>query len=504
MAPTGSQEPLAPATPGAAKHSDRPAPSSGRFVRQFRQIVLWPLQLRPPQGRAHTQSRDWDLLASPGGGLEGVWTEIIDAFPHDPSTLAESRYREFETFLPHVHRFLYARGTREGSDGPHSPMRVFRRRDVAQVRMVLDERADALLFDVVCVELYAFADVNVAVLAVEIEGRDLAVECAQEVMYRFGRAYPAGWSETGKASYCLERVTWLDRSGRELATSDYESREKFLRSVCRHQAPGIAAHWDFLLRPLVLNHDEREGQLRYRLVESNRLPILAYLALDDPHCLTPNDYVRLGLALAPGDPSASPYGPAFLKDFDNRYCYDRFHDPTRADGWIDTRIMCCGYAFVDDRDARLPLFTDPERGVLALFRRQIFLLGLIARFHRATLLMLLDRFVRTINRLEIGRPETLRRLPDRASSDNRDVSVLLPSLLVLRGHRPGRAARPLPHVVRPPRDGAALRGSERRAPAHEPVPRQRHAAADVGDDRASHRGRHSQSDRHRQPPDSSA
>jgi hypothetical protein len=409
MAPTGSQDSQAPATPGAGAYSQVAAPCSGRFVRKFRQIVLWPVQLSPRQGRGHTQADVWDELPSPTGGQESSWREISDPFPRDPSRLEESHYREFETFLPHVHRFLYGHGARESLDGERSPIRVFRRRDVAQARLVLNERADALLFDVARVDLYVFTDVNVAVLAVEIEGRDLAVESAQEVMYRFGRAYPAGWSETGKASYCLERVDWLDRNGRELATSDYERREKFLRSVCRLHAPGIAAHWEFMLRPLVFSNEEAEGPLRCRLVEGNRMPILAYLALDDPHCLTPNDYVRLGLALAPGDPSASPYGPAFLKDFDARYCYDRFHDPTRADGWIDTRIMCCGYAFVTIGDARLPLFTDPERGVLALFRRQIFLLGLIAHFHRATLLMLLDRFVRTINRLEIGRPETLRR-----------------------------------------------------------------------------------------------
>jgi hypothetical protein len=323
--------------------------------------------------------------------------------------LKEARYREFETFLPHVQRFLYGRGAGGRSDRPTSPVRVFRRSDVARARIALDDRTNALLLEVAQADLYVFSDVNVAILAVEIEGRDMDVERAQEVMYRFGRTYPPGWSETGKASYCPERVEWLDDAGLVLAASDYERRETFLSCVCEHQVPAVAAHWQFLLTPLIVSHSEREGPLRYRLVASNRMPILAYLALDDSHSLTPNDYVRLGLALAPGDPAASPYGPAFLKDFDNRYCYDRFHDPSRADDWIDTRMMCCGHAFVTIGDANLALFTDPERGVLALFRGQMFLLGLIAHFHRATLLMLLDRFVRTINRLDIERPETIRR-----------------------------------------------------------------------------------------------
>ena len=400
MAPSGRDEPQLPGSSATGDRADRPV-----VVREFRQILIWPLQLMPQPGSETVERQHWDVLTAAAGGADQSWTEI----DYDPGSLTEAQYRQFETFLPHVHRFLFSRGAAAKADNQLSPVRVFRRRDIAQARMTVDARTNPTLLDVAHVDLYLFSDVNVVVLALELEGRDLTLERAQEVMYRFGRAYPPGWSETGEASYCPQRVEWLDRDGRVLATSDYERREKFLSSVCRHQAPAIAAHWDYALAPLVASDSERDGLLRYRLVASNRMPLMAYLALDDPHGLSPNDYVRLGLALAPGDPAASPYGPAFLKDFDSKYCYDRFHDPARADGWTDTRIMCCGYAFVTIGDARLPLFTDPERGVLALFRRQLFLLGLMAHFERATLLMLMDRFVRTINRLDIDRPQTIRR-----------------------------------------------------------------------------------------------
>lgn len=115
------------------------------------------------------------------------------------------------------------------------------------------------------------------------------------------------------------------------------------------------------------------------------------------------------MGAAPGDPAASPYASSFLKDFDSRYCYDRFHDPARTDDWIDTRIMCCGHAFVMVGDARQPFFVDPERGVLAQFRHQLFLLGLMAHFHRAALLMLSDRLVRSMSRFDIERPATHQR-----------------------------------------------------------------------------------------------
>jgi hypothetical protein len=401
MAQAGSQKLRSSRARAPGDDNARMAADTARFVRAFGLVVLWPLQLVPTDGAPHVLRQDWDLLTAPEGGVSPRWTEIDAALPRDPSLLGEGTYREFEAFLPHVQRFLYARG--------QSPIRVFRRHDISQARIIVEKGAKPILLDVAHIDLHVFPDVNIVVLALELAGRDLRLECAQEIMYRLGRAYPAGWSEAGNASYCLERVEWLDATGRVLATSDYEQREKFAQSICDAGAPRVAAHWAYAMAPLVLDHGQVRGPLRYQPVASSRMPIMAYLALDNPRCLTPNDYVRLGLALVPGDPDASPYGPTFLKDFESRYCYDRFHDPTRADDWTDTRIMCCGHAFVTIGDARLALFTDPERGVLALFRRQFFLLGLLAHFHRATMLMLLDRFVRTINSLDIERPETIRR-----------------------------------------------------------------------------------------------
>ena len=79
----------------------------------------------------------------------------------------------------------------------------------------------------------------------------------------------------------------------------------------------------------------------------------------------------------------------------------------RTDDWIDTRIMCCGHAFVIVGDARQPDLTDLERGILAQFRNSFFLLGLIAHLHRAALFMLSDRLARTIGRLDTERPQSV-------------------------------------------------------------------------------------------------
>ncbi len=187
------------------------------------------------------------------------WAETASAIPVDPRALKEHVYREFVSFLPHVQRFLYGvGGSRDGSN------RVFSRTDIARVRITLTSGAAPLVLDVPRVELHFFCDVDVAILAVEIEGRDLALDDVQDVMYCFGRSYPSGWTERDEAWHCPERVEWLDREGQVLATSDYEQRDNFLASVCREQVPTIAAHWKFLLAPLAARGRGGTAQLRAR------------------------------------------------------------------------------------------------------------------------------------------------------------------------------------------------------------------------------------------------
>ena len=57
---------------------------------------------------------------------------------------------------------------------------------------------------------------------------------------------------------------------------------------------------------------------------------------------------------------------------------------------------------------RLALFADPEMGLLGQFRHQYFQLGLIAHFHRAALLMMSDRLVVAVSRLDIRSQESIR------------------------------------------------------------------------------------------------
>ncbi|MGB7933357.1 MAG: CorA family divalent cation transporter [Gammaproteobacteria bacterium] len=263
-----------------------------------------------------------------------------------------------------------------------------------------------VFFDVGHVELYFFYDIDVILLAVEIFADDLSLYQVQHTLYGFGRAYPMDWESEGAGSHCLNRVEWLDAGGEVLAVSDYEKEDRYLAFVAHYRAPHIAAHWEYLLKPLALHHSGAVEQLRYRQIEYHRMPLIAYLAVDDPTMLSRADFIRLGLATEPGSGEVLPYSERYLRGFERRYCYDRYWSP-QGNG-MNTRFMCTGSTLVVIGSTAQPRFVDAETGTLGQFRHQYFLLFLVAHFHRAALLMLSDRLVNALNRLDIQNTDAIR------------------------------------------------------------------------------------------------
>jgi hypothetical protein len=285
-------------------------------------------------------------------------------------------------------------------------MHVFRRDDVRAVRVQPREGSATFMLQVVHVDLYFFEDVDVVLLNVELAADDLELCDAQEILYRFGRAYPSGWDAAGQPLHAMNSVDWLDADGRVLASSDAQARDAFLAFVSEHRAPRIAAHWEFMLQPLVPDHSELEGALRYRQIEYYRMPLMAYLAVDEPRALARSDFIRLGLVTGAGDTNL-PFSEQHLADFEQRHCYDRFW--TDAGAAPRTRYMSCGHALVVVGDARAEFYRCRDRGVLAQFRHQHFLLFLIAHVQKASLLMFSDRLVDALKRLDVSDPESVKR-----------------------------------------------------------------------------------------------
>jgi hypothetical protein len=371
-----------------------------RCVRRFRQVLLWPLRLMPLAEGARL-SRHWEVLRA------APWHEVEDEITGDPAQFHERHYSEFVTFLPHVQRFLYGEGKSRARHDAASPIRVFRREDVRAVRLTHPDAATTTL-EVVHVDLYFFHDLDVVILAFEAAADDLALERAQDVLFRFGRSYPTYWNDDGSAGHCMHKVEWLAEDGAVLATSDHEQRERFLAWVTRHRAPCIAAHWEFLLRPLVPQQSDASGPVRYSLLEFHRMPVMGYLAVEDLSALTRPDFVRLGLVTPPGEESMLPCPEAYARDFEQRHCYDRYWHAQGA-AVSGTRFIASGYAFFMVGSASEPFFVDRRMGLVEQFRRQYLLLFLIPHLQKAALLMLADRLAETLNRLDIHDPDSVRR-----------------------------------------------------------------------------------------------
>ena len=416
--------------PLAATATADAARPTGPAVRHLRQILLWPLRLMPVRRSAEQPRRTpWQVLRDLGEA--SPWREVVDEYTGDSARFHERHYNEFVTFLPYVQRFLYGEGRkarREPRGGPaeaaagdrdaDAPMRVFRREDIAQVRVVARPGDTPVTLQVIHVDLYFFFDVDVVLLNLELGANDLTLAQAQEQLYRFGRGYPAGWDAGGRALHTANSVEWLDAQGAVIARSDAQQRELFLAHVAEHRAPRIAEHWAFMLRPLVADHSDEPGELRYRQIEYYRMPLMGYLALDDPRALTRNDFVRLGLVTGAGGAdngsladdavpgAASPYSADHLADFERRYCDDRFW--ANAGAAPNTRYLCSGHALIVVGDARSTFYGCRDRGVLAQFRHQHFMLFLIAHFQKAALLMSSDRLVEALKNLDVGDADSVR------------------------------------------------------------------------------------------------
>lgn len=362
-------------------------PQGTAVVRHFRHILLWPLQLMPAAGGQQVQ-RHWERL----GDTDTAWVPVEDEFCAAQS-LHPRHYGEFVTFLPAAQRFLYG-------EGGSSSIRVFRRTDVAGVRLTFKRDFAPVELSVAHVDLYFFYDIDVVIMTVEVFADDLDLAVVQEVLFRFGRSYPASWDQDGQGGHCLGKVEWLDGAGGVLAVSDYDDQDKYLSFVGRERATAISADWEFLLAPLVHHASDQPGALRFRQLEYDRMPLMAYVALDDPTRLTRADFVRLALAARSGPADRLPFSAASLRRFERDICYDRYWGVGDADG-ADTRMLCSGHAFVMVGEAGKPFFTHPETGMLAQFRHQYFLVGLIAHFHKAALLMFGDRLGSAVNRLDI-------------------------------------------------------------------------------------------------------
>ena len=365
-----------------------------KIVREFRHTLMWPLQLR----RLHAQGgyrHHWDALAAD----PGPWQKVKDNLLVDDES-CHTGYREFVYFLPYVQRFLYGFGESDAQTPPS--LNIFRRDDIATVRVRLREDAEPIELEVAKLRLIFFYDVDIALMALEIAARDLPLENAVELIDRFGRPYPPSWEAPNQAAHCTFKVEFFDAQGRLVTASDYDDREKYLSLVRDIKQTPLSLHWESLLKPLVPAY-LGGGLIQYYQIENKRIPMMTYLAFDEPRSLTRGDLARIGFATKWGDSDTLPYAEKFLADFEARYCYDRFWDADHPSGAMSTRYIVCGPAF-----AMVTRQGDACRDLVDAFRHKYFQIGIICNFHKAALLNLSNRFSVAVERLRVGDYDSVR------------------------------------------------------------------------------------------------
>ena len=399
--------------------------AAGIAVSRFRQILIWPLLLKFHRGGFSGDQ----VLSECAESLKDQW---------DPIDIVAERCGEHAPYEEIVYFHLFVRDFLYGDARTKSPsMHAYRRRaKVRSVSFVLGVDQPKCYESLVeRVELYVF-DTAIALFVIEVdhpvkrrEGdgptEQVPLNEVEMILDEFRRAYPPYWRDHKDRPSSPQRipmqVTWnLDKGGKSEAFKP--NRGKMVEDVKKGAEPPIAPHWGELLQPLVpyeggTPEDQREGTLSVQQVEDERIPSMCYLAFDDPSRLTKGDMVRLALLDGPGRSETLPYSRSFLKDFDDRYCYDAFWDITtegvsdhsgkvssKAEPWLTSRYMCCGYGFTvigkDDSDDAHPFYTNETDGILFHFRHHYFKIGLIAHFHRASLLMFSDRLSEAVKVLE--------------------------------------------------------------------------------------------------------
>ena len=190
-------------------------------------------------------------------GDASPWREHFDEYNGGAGGFHERHYNEFVSFLPYVQRFLYGEGrAQRGSGDPTtgSPMRVFRRRDIAAGARRAAARRRRRSRCRSCTSTVLLLRRRHRAAQRRGGGRRPAAAAGAGAAVPLRPRLPRGWDAQGQAVHCLAGVEWLDANGAVLARSDAQQGDAFLAHLAEHRAPRISAHWEYVLAPLVNHH----------------------------------------------------------------------------------------------------------------------------------------------------------------------------------------------------------------------------------------------------------
>jgi hypothetical protein len=361
------------------------------IVERFHEILIWPLRLHADAGEWDNRPSELQRFAQELS-KSGEWEEV-SPYGRLKDSSDSARYAEFVYFHPFIRSFLYPR-----LQGADAPMRVLAREDIQSVRVRLRNPDDGLReieLRVLRVHLYLF-QTGIGLLVVEVAADGIDLLDAEDLLDTFRRAY-APYFEGGRPGHCPFSVEWVKAAGGAIGDSysDAKAQIDFSR---RNRQPPVSRHWQHLLDPLAPWPVAKPNGPSYSQIEDERIPVMAFLSFSDPALLTKGDFARLAFLDDAGPSGSLPCAAGALEDFESKHCYDRFWDAT-GEGWMKTRYLCSGYAFVVVGQDDPQFFTNGESGILSHFRHHYLQMGLVAHMHRASLLVFSQRLSAAVDKM---------------------------------------------------------------------------------------------------------
>ena len=275
-------------------------------------------------------------------------------------------------------------------------------------------------------------DTGVAVFSLKLEQRQdqqLTLTDVLQIQDIFRRLYPPFWNvlddNSINAGFCPSEVKYF-KGGNKIPvySCDYQDKTSAKAQkefVDENREPCLVSFWEWLLNPIqVAKYRPAEHPwfyrgkpfLEFRQVQDERTPFMSRIAVKDPRLIKQADWMRLVGVDGPGSSDQYPVSPAFPEDNFLSYCYDRFWSQSDEEPACrythSTRWLCSGYAFVGVGSTELkPGVAQATKPFIEShgrdhFRHHYFKLGLIAHFHRASLLSFERRLAEAVDSLRDG------------------------------------------------------------------------------------------------------
>src|ERR1017187_10341285 len=364
------------------------------FVDPFDMTFVWPLRLRDSgDGKEAGRARVKRAL------IDGGWEQIKDLVKRNGRPDEDGyAYAEMVYFHPFVQNFLY--GRKDAQPGDHVDATHFDLYGLPHLsgkKLKIEQEAWKEEFVIHEVLFHSF-DGDIALLTVRLGAtRPVTWDSTRNTISLMRTAYLQHYSAVQEevGQHGVKATVWRGGGGIEgvhiegmpAGTGEkHADRNLEMQSALDTLEPKLYRHWSDLLGPLAT------AGIKARPIGDHRIPVMAFLGLEDPTCLEPDEW----LALSEADSAQFPrYAPAFRDKALAEATYDRWWD--RSDTKLRHRYLAgpMTYFTVIAAPADRPPWFERIR---TSWRRQHYQMFLLAHYQRAALLDLQDRIARAADK----------------------------------------------------------------------------------------------------------